>query len=259
MPYSIAKAILERKLETAIASYITGAPVAPAAGDVMIYVDLVAGQLYRKVEIFSRVKELASRMRETNYGRPAAVDQFWTIPIGGGIGNTLSTVVAVAEVQAMDLTGIAGSIDDVVTFTLGDTETMPFTLTAAITDDSDMDAALNGKTLTDTGGRDWTTVATGDDGSITFTQVSGDEEPVGAITGTVVGNESTQGTNTDPTVGTGTVTTSGVTGVTGLGNIVDKTISIGMDAAIVSGADASVVIDSCIEQMMQYLKENGFS
>jgi hypothetical protein len=259
MPYSIAKAILERKDETTIASYVTDSPVAPAAGDVMIYIDLVAGQLYRKVEIFSRVKELASRMRDTNYARPTASDEFWSMPIGGGVGNLVAPVTAVAEVQAMDLTGIAGGIDDVITFTLGDTETMPFILTAAITDDSDMDAALNGKTLTDTGGRDWTTVAVGDDGSITFTQVGGDEESVGAITGTVVGNESAGGTNTDPTIDTSIVTTHGAAGVQGIGSVVDGTISIGMDAAIGSGADASVVIDSCIEQMMQFLKENGFS
>jgi hypothetical protein len=137
MPYSIAKAILEKKDDTTIASYVTAAPVAPAAGDVMIYVDLIDGQLYRKVEIASRVKELAARMREENYSRPLIADAFWSIPIGGAKGSI-------------------------------------------------------------------------------------------------------------------------VQGATSAG-VVDGTISIGVDATIVAGTNGSILIDSCIEQMMQYLRENGFS
>ena len=126
---------------------------------------------------------------------------------------TTPGVAADAEVQAQDLTGIAGEVGDDITWTFGDGETATFTLTAAITDDTDMDAALNGVTITDSAGRDWTIAASSNNGTITLTQAAGDESPAGAITATAV-TDNTSGAAADPTVATGTVTAAGVTAVT---------------------------------------------
>ena len=129
-----------------------------------------------------------------------------TLDSTGGVTATQTTagVAPVAEVQTQDLTGILGDIGDTVTWTFGDTETASFVLTAAITGDANMDAALNGKTITDSAGRDWTLAASGDNGSLTLTQAAADASPAGAITNTAVTG------GTDPTVDTGNVTTAGV-------------------------------------------------
>ncbi|MDY0190560.1 MAG: flagellin [Desulfuromonas sp.] len=131
--------------------------------------------------------------------------------VGGATATeTTAGVEAVAEVQAQDLSTIKGAVDDTITWTFADGETAQFVLTSAITGDADMDAALNGKTITDSASREWTLTATGDDGSLTLTQDAGFESPAGAITSTVVSDTSSGGTLVQPAVDTGSVTTAGV-------------------------------------------------
>lgn len=117
----------------------------------------------------------------------------------------------VAEVQSMDLTGLTSEAGDNITFTLGDGETIEYTSVGAITGDGDMDAELNGKTVTDTAGREWTFAATGNDGTATITQAYADASAAGAIT-SIVNDDASGIPSTGPTVATSTVDTAGIAG-----------------------------------------------
>lgn len=94
MPYKVTRALSERKEDTAISSYVTASPVAPAAGHISIYVDLAADQMYREKEIHARIKDLRDALRDKNYARPETGDTYATMPIHGGKGNvTIGTLI----------------------------------------------------------------------------------------------------------------------------------------------------------------------
>lgn len=95
MPFKTTKAVDGTKISSVTSSYVTGAPVGVAAGHVAIYVDVTTNQEYRGVEIDSRIQELASRAREQNYGRPAAVATYYSMPVAGGKGQITKGDVSV--------------------------------------------------------------------------------------------------------------------------------------------------------------------
>jgi flagellin len=130
----------------------------------------------------------------------------------GGTKITDGIPAAIPEVQKMDLSGLTTEAGDNIVFTLTGGATITYGSVGAITDDASLDTELDGKTFTDSVGRDWNVAADSGDGTVTITQAAGFEEPVGPITGIAVGNQSggtTVGTN--PTVQTSTVETPGAT------------------------------------------------
>ena len=79
MPYKGTKALEAVKPTTVISTYTTGVPIAPAAGHLSIYIDLVDTILYRKLEILNRIRELVNRAREENYRRPAGTTCYYIV------------------------------------------------------------------------------------------------------------------------------------------------------------------------------------
>ncbi len=125
--------------------------------------------------------------------------------------STVETAGATAtsEVQTMDLTGLKTGIGDKLTFTLGDGATIKHTSVGVITGDADMDAELDGLTIADSDGRNWTFAASGD-GVYTITQALAHSEAAGAITTIANGNESTL--SSQPTAIGAVEVTAGATG-----------------------------------------------
>jgi hypothetical protein len=107
------------KTSVTVSSYTSGAPVAPAAGHVSVYVDATGtDQDYRRVEITNNLQMLRDRAREVNYTRPDSTTVYFRVPIGGSKADievtTTSTAVVAGDVaigfSASVLTGNKGSL-----------------------------------------------------------------------------------------------------------------------------------------------------
>lgn len=154
------------------------------------------------VDIFALLTTMEDVLRANNQATG------WTVPGATAVTTVPFDPAGTPEVQTQDLSGIAGSVGDTVTWMFADGSTASYVLATAITADTDMDAALNGVTLTDSLGRNWLLAANAGDGSLSLTQTSGNS-PAGAITSTQVTNDSGLGTAADPADGTGIVATPG--------------------------------------------------
>lgn len=78
------KALEAVKPTTAVTSFTSGAPVAPAAGHLAVYFDLVDGDGHRSVEIYNKLRTLIDRARELNYNKPTATALYLRVPLNGG-------------------------------------------------------------------------------------------------------------------------------------------------------------------------------
>jgi len=118
MPVKGTKLLEAAKKITAISTYTTALPVAPAAGHISVYVDLAAADQHREVEVSSRLKDLINRAREEDYRRPAGTTCYWRVPLMSGpkdiVFTTTNTTIAVGMVaigvNASVLTGGFGSL-----------------------------------------------------------------------------------------------------------------------------------------------------
>lgn len=73
------------------ATFNAGAFVAPAATQICVYVNLVAGQYYRDVDVASAIENLAKYARETAAQFEAlATPIYFIMPIGGGKGAIIN-------------------------------------------------------------------------------------------------------------------------------------------------------------------------
>ena len=106
------------KKTTVLSTYLTGAAVAPSAGAVAIYVDLVDADAHRFLEIQTKLKTLFDRAREEEYSRPLTADRFWISPLDGSKSDILSTptvgLITSGEIaigiDATVITGDKGSV-----------------------------------------------------------------------------------------------------------------------------------------------------
>lgn len=87
MPYKVTRDIEAAPSTTVVSTYVTASPVAVAATHMALYFDLSAANMYRGVEMHSRIWELRDRMREDTYERPTVAAGYWTMPLAGGKGN----------------------------------------------------------------------------------------------------------------------------------------------------------------------------
>lgn len=110
MPVKITKSLTQSKHEALITTYVTGAPVAPVAGHVAVYVDLAAGDQHRGVEVQARLKELADAAREQDYDRPGSTTTYWRLDIDEVKADIVKTTTSTSIVEGMVAIGVEGTV-----------------------------------------------------------------------------------------------------------------------------------------------------
>lgn len=91
MPVKGTKDFDQSKHETVVTTFVSGTPIAPAAGHVSVYTDL-ASTFVPGVTVESRLNELIDRARESAFGGPTAADIYFHTPVVlGGKHNILVT------------------------------------------------------------------------------------------------------------------------------------------------------------------------
>lgn len=106
MPVKGTKALEAVKGTTVITTYVTGAPVAPAAGTLAVYVDLAAADQHRQVEVLNRLRMLVDRAREVNYKRPLVTTLYFRMPLDGGKNSIEDTTTSTEVVEGDVALGI---------------------------------------------------------------------------------------------------------------------------------------------------------
>lgn len=110
MPVKGTKALEAVKGTTAITTYVSGAPVAPAAGTLAVYVDLAAADQHREVEVGNRLRDLVNRARENEYGGRVATTLYYRMPIDGSRSSIVSTTLSTDIVEGDVAIGIEASV-----------------------------------------------------------------------------------------------------------------------------------------------------
>lgn len=224
MPVQGTKLLEAVKGATVISTYVSGTPIAPAAGALAVYVDLAVEDRHREVEVIERLGNLIDRAREENYDRASGVDTlyyFMRLRDGKeGIQKTIDPSSLVLEYEPPD-----GTVIDFVDGLLEDD---------TITDSTAgflVEGFEAGKDVVVTG-------STSNDGTYTPTAV-------------------TAGTMTFAT-GTLAATEPGINGVTFTSTIKaisEGDVAIGINTSILSGNRGSMLIDSCFQQIIDWMAE----
>jgi len=110
MPVKSTKLLEAVKGTTVISTYVTGAPVAPAAGTLAVYVDLAATDQHRAVEVAGKLTNLIDRAREAGFNRPSVTTQYYRMPIDGGKDSIVATTTSTDIVEGDVAIGIEGSV-----------------------------------------------------------------------------------------------------------------------------------------------------
>ena len=110
MPVKATKLLEAVKGTTVLSTYVTGAPVAPAAGTLAVYVDLAAADQHREVEVIGKLTNLIDRARELNYSRPSVTTQYYRMPLNGSKDSIVATTLSTAIVEGDIAIGIEGSV-----------------------------------------------------------------------------------------------------------------------------------------------------
>ena len=104
------KALLDVKSKTAVTEYTSGAPVAPTAGCLAVYLDLADSDEHRSLEISTKLQNLFDRARESNYEKPTATTLYFRVPLDGSKHSIESTTTSTDIVQGDVAIGISASL-----------------------------------------------------------------------------------------------------------------------------------------------------
>lgn len=224
MPVKGTKVLEAVKGSTVISTYVTGSPVAPAAGTLAVYVDLAASDQHRKMEVAERVGELIDRAREENYDRDTGsttLYYFTRLRDGkGGIQKTTDPSSLILNYEPVD-----GTVIDFVDGGGGDDTIIDST-------DGFLEAGfLAGQSITVTG-------STSNDGIYVPTAVTA--STMTFATGTLVATE--EGIN-------------GVDFTADIKAIAEGDVAIGINTGVLSGNRGSLLLDSCFQQIIDWLME----
>lgn len=119
MPVKGTKTVDQGYDDVVISTYVSGAAVAPGAGELSVYADLAVTDQHRELEVYEAVKELLDHAREADYDRPDTVDRFYlyTLATHQITQSNLNTaivegMVAIAMDGAVRASGIDSTILD---------------------------------------------------------------------------------------------------------------------------------------------------
>lgn len=104
------KALEAVKSTTVVTTYTSGAPVAPVAGTLAVYLDLATADEHRAVEIANKLRNLIDRAREINYGKPTAAAYYLRVPLNGTKDSIEATATSTEIVQGDVAIGISASV-----------------------------------------------------------------------------------------------------------------------------------------------------
>jgi hypothetical protein len=110
MPVKSTKLLGGAKHGTVLATYTTGAAVAPATGHLSAYVDLAVTDQHREVEVSERLKDLINRAREEDYRRPSSTTCYYYMALNGSRASILFSTNRLLILEGMVAIGIEGSI-----------------------------------------------------------------------------------------------------------------------------------------------------
>lgn len=98
------------KTTTLVTAYTSGAPVAPAAGTLAVYVDLATADAHRHLEIVTKLRTLIDRAREIDYNKPTATALYLRCPINGSKEDIVVTTTSTAIVAGDVAIGISATV-----------------------------------------------------------------------------------------------------------------------------------------------------
>ncbi len=110
MPVKGTKALEAVKKTTVVTDYTTGAPVAPAAGTLAVYIDLAAADQHRAVEIANKLRSLVDRAREANYGKSTAAALYYRVELNGSKESIEETATSTDIVEGDVAIGISATV-----------------------------------------------------------------------------------------------------------------------------------------------------
>jgi hypothetical protein len=104
------KILQGNKTSVVVTDYVSGAPVAPSAGCLAIYLDLGDDDEHRAVEVEGKLMALINRARESNYLKPTATTLYFRVPLNGSKNSIESTTTSTDIVEGDVAIGIEASV-----------------------------------------------------------------------------------------------------------------------------------------------------